>query len=117
MNKRDKIWIKSMDWCSKYWGCHQLPERSFFIGKYQFPICARCTGIILGYIISFIYSILYAKLNIVFAICFLIPMAFDGLLQFLTDYISNNAKRFITGILGGFGVIQIVKNIMLFIIE
>ncbi|MGG7175281.1 DUF2085 domain-containing protein [Clostridium neonatale] len=25
-------------------GCHQLPDRSFFIRSYQFPICARCTG-------------------------------------------------------------------------
>jgi uncharacterized membrane protein len=25
--------------------CHQIPERSFFWGAYQFPVCARCTGL------------------------------------------------------------------------
>ena len=25
--------------------CHQLPERSFHIGAFQLPVCARCVGI------------------------------------------------------------------------
>ena len=25
--------------------CHQRPERSFFWGAHQFPVCARCTGL------------------------------------------------------------------------
>ena len=25
--------------------CHQLPERSFHWGRWQFPVCARCTGL------------------------------------------------------------------------
>ena len=28
--------------------CHQLPERSFFVDGYQFPVCARCTGLYLS---------------------------------------------------------------------
>ena len=28
--------------------CHQRPERSFFIGGRQLPVCARCTGLYLG---------------------------------------------------------------------
>ena len=28
--------------------CHQRPERSFFIGAHQLPVCARCTGIYLS---------------------------------------------------------------------
>ncbi len=25
--------------------CHQLPERSFHWGQWQFPVCSRCTGL------------------------------------------------------------------------
>jgi uncharacterized membrane protein len=28
--------------------CHQLPERSFFWGGQQLPVCARCTGLYLS---------------------------------------------------------------------
>jgi uncharacterized membrane protein len=28
--------------------CHQRPERSFFWGPHQFPVCARCTGLYLS---------------------------------------------------------------------
>jgi len=28
--------------------CHQRPERSFFVGGKQLPICARCTGLYAG---------------------------------------------------------------------
>ena len=28
--------------------CHQLPDRSFFWGEQQFPVCARCTGLYLS---------------------------------------------------------------------
>jgi uncharacterized membrane protein len=28
--------------------CHQRPERSFFWGVHQFPVCARCTGLYLS---------------------------------------------------------------------
>jgi len=28
--------------------CHQLPERSFHLGEFQLPVCARCLGIYAG---------------------------------------------------------------------
>ena len=61
---KDKLWIKSMIWFDKYWGCHQLPERSFFFKGYQLPICARCLGIILGYILC-IFLLFYKMKQII----------------------------------------------------
>lgn len=40
-------------------GCHQMPERSFFIRGKQFPVCARCTGVFLGNIAAYVMFFIY----------------------------------------------------------
>ena len=47
----DKQWIRLME-LGEMLGCHQMPERSFFIKGFQFPVCARCIGVILSAIIA-----------------------------------------------------------------
>ena len=37
--------------------CHQRPERSFFLGSHQMPVCARCTGIYIGAAVAVILSV------------------------------------------------------------
>ncbi len=87
---------------AKYWRCHQLSERSFFVRGRQFHICARCTGIFTGYIFSLIFLILAGgKVITIFIICALI-MALDGFTQLWELRESNNILRFITGF--GFGL-------------
>ena len=57
--------------------CHRMPERSFFIRGYQFPVCARCTGFYISLIIYFIYTYFnFVNYNIpllIFAVILLIP--------------------------------------------
>jgi uncharacterized membrane protein len=36
--------------------CHQIPERSFHIGSYQLPLCARCTGMFLGAVTGLVFQ-------------------------------------------------------------
>ena len=38
-------------------GCHQMPERTFFYKGKQFPVCARCTGVIIGQSVALIIGI------------------------------------------------------------
>ena len=108
-----------MKFFSKYWGCHQLPSRSFFIGKYQFPLCARCTGIVLGIFLSLFllsYDIEVKDRFSVLQICILItPMIIDGFVQMLTTYESNNTKRLLTGGMFGVGICVLIFDLITYV--
>ena len=88
--------------------CHQRPDRCFkFHGK-PMPICARCFGFYLGLLIGiliplFIFEIYFINVNymLILMILCIIPLAIDGLTQFLGFRNSNNYLRFSTGILAG----------------
>lgn len=110
MNNQDVYWVRSMELCSKYCSCHQKPERSFFIKGYQFPLCARCTGIALGHIIALFIA---PFRSFRYCIGFLMfPLAIDGTAQYFTSYESNNCKRFITGLLYGFAFTSILSRLI-----
>lgn len=90
-------------WLPIIFGCHCIDSRSFWIKGKKFPICARCTGELVGIIISFFtYWIIHT--SVLFSLILMIPMVADGFLQLLTKYESNNIKRFITGILFGYAL-------------
>lgn len=96
-------------------GCHQRADRSFFINGYQFPVCARCTGVLIGYLITIPIIINYpVKLSQCFVFAFV--MLLDWLTQYYRICESTNIRRVISGIFGGFGVfaaeIIFVKHII-----
>ncbi len=91
--------------------CHRLPERSFFIKGKQFPICARCTGILIGYFLGLLWLIIGYSSNIFMGLMFFIPLIIDGVGQYKGKWISNNPRRFLTGILAGMATILLVKYI------
>ena len=113
---KDKLWIKSMIWFDKYWGCHQLPERSFFFKGYQLPVCARCLGIIVGYIIGIFLLLFDFKLSIYLSFLFMLTTLIDWSLQFFRILSSNNIRRLITGIFGGIGLMGIYYYLLLSLI-
>ncbi len=104
---RDKSFERWKKWMElgERTGCHQLPERSLFVGGYQMPVCARCTGVMLGYILA---VPLYIKFG------FKAGLSFFGCAAMLADWSlqkagikeSTNRRRFITGILGGIGILS-----------
>ena len=97
-------------------GCHQRADRSFSIGNYQFPVCARCTGILISTIIAYIVYFT-RKIKVDKCVWIIIPMIVDGTLQYFGICESNNKRRFITGLLGGFGCTCIRLNIFMNLIH
>ena len=99
------LWIKSMLLFQHYWGCHQIPARSFSAYGYQFPLCARCTGILAGEIAVIFILIAGYRISVIATISWMLPLIIDGSLQLLyVKYESTNLRRFITGALFGMGI-------------
>ena len=93
-----------MRFCRKYCGCHQMPERSYFIGEYQFPLCARCMGIVIGHAAGIAASCFHKSS---WKSLFLtLPLMADGCAQKFTSYESTNPRRLCTGILYGYGMMS-----------
>ncbi len=103
---RDKLWLKSMNTFAPT--CHQREDRSYHLGDYQFPVCARCQGVYIGYLVGLFFSnpLLIGLLPITYL---------EGYLQLKTDYNSTNPRRIITGILSGVGTTVLVKIIIILI--
>ena len=101
--------------------CRRKPERSFFIKGHQFPVCARCTGFYTGLIIFLIYdyffNIDYSLNLLIFSIILLIPTSIDGFTQLLNFRQSNNTLRFITGVIGGIGLIIFLKIVIQWLLK
>jgi uncharacterized membrane protein len=95
--------------------CHHIPERTFNIRGYYFPVCARCTGFYVGTFSYFIYVyfiyVQYTAVLILFAFLMIIPTFLDGYTQLIGSRESNNMLRLLTGLMGGIGLAIIVKSI------
>ena len=116
MENKEIKWINFMEYGHRI-GCHQMPERSFFISGYQFPVCARCTGVILGEIVAIILILLKININKPIAIGLLAIMGIDWFIQYIKILESNNFRRLITGILGGIGLTYFYYYLIFYIKE
>jgi uncharacterized membrane protein len=87
--------------------CHQLPERSYFIGAYKLAVCSRCTGLYAGFALTLIlYPLIRSLRNTAFpprSWLFLaaIPLAIDFSLTFFGVWENTHTSRFVTGLLLG----------------
>lgn len=101
--------------------CHQIPERSFFIKGHQFPVCARCTGFYAGLIAYLVwkhfYGLNYDLNTLIISIILMIPVAVDGFTQYFGPRESTNNLRFITGFIGGIGLIIFLKIIFRWVLS
>ena len=89
-----------------------MPEESFYYKQKQFPVCARCTGIIVGYCTIPLFYFGVIKISFLFIILLNIPLLIDSITQYIGYRESNNKLRLITGILTGFACSALVVIIV-----
>ena len=91
-------------WLPILFGCHCRPDRSFhFRDGTPFPICARCTGELVGILAGLAtWWAVHPPAGV--AAVLLVPLIADGLLQLCTPYESGNLRRLATGLLFGYGL-------------
>lgn len=112
-----KLWASMVTFfyeIGEYSGCHRMPERSFFYKGRQFPMCARCTGVCLGQFAAIIINI-FCRIPLRLSLVCLVTMGIDWSVQELKIKSSTNYRRFVTGILGGFGLFSIYIKIAKYI--
>ena len=114
MTVQDKVWLKLMEWGHAL-GCHQMESRSFSFHGYQFPLCARCTGVFIGELAAIVLIIAGVRLQLIAIAAGIGIMGLDWLIQYLEIRMSNNIRRLITGTLCGTGVTYIYFYVFRFI--
>lgn len=91
--------------------CHQLPERSFFLGGHQLPVCMRCSGTYLGAIITFLYFLVTGRLKrgrfpqtpiFLTILAFPFVMGIDVVTVNLGLRSANGDIKLLTGVFAGF---------------
>ena len=76
-------------------GCHQIPDRSFSWRGRQIPLCARCSGVLIGPLFVPLYY--YFGNPLIATVC-LSAFLVDVLSQLVGLRESNNWLRLVTGV-------------------
>lgn len=102
--------------------CHQLPERSLFAGTHQLPVCARDTGIYVGFVVSLALIALLDRgrrrtgvppawlLGVGAALG--LAMLWDGFTSYAGLRETTNLLRLVTGVGAGFALTLAVAPIL-----
>ena len=116
LNAPPDSWLGKAKWIG-YALCHQMPDRSFFAHEHQYPLCARCTGMYLGFTTGVLWLLLRKRAKaarlppepiVVMLVGFIILMGIDGVNSTISIipgapqlYTTTNIHRLITGTLYG----------------
>jgi uncharacterized membrane protein len=102
--------------------CHQLPARSFFGGGVQVPVCARDTGIYVGFVVSLLVmaaldrgrhrSDLPKAGVLLLGALMVAVMAWDGVTSYAGLRTTTNDIRLATGLAAGWALPLIVAPLV-----
>jgi len=99
--------------------CHQLDERSFFVAGHKFAVCARCTGIYVGFAAAALCYPLLCSLRQTdtpprkWLFIAAAPLALDVSLTVFGIWENTHLSRFLTGaLLGAVAVFYIMPGLI-----
>jgi uncharacterized membrane protein len=87
--------------------CHQIPERSFYIAGYPLAVCARCTGLYVGFAVAVAFYPLTTSLKRThtperkWLFIAAAPLGIDFALGFFGIWENSHLSRLLTGLLLG----------------
>jgi uncharacterized membrane protein len=90
--------------------CHQMTDRSFAFGGMALPVCARCTGLFLGFALTLAALLVIYRRDAVrppswkttgLMFLLVLPMLLDGVSSYAGLRQTSNAVRLATGSLAG----------------
>lgn len=90
--------------------CNGIADRAPQILGICFPLCYRCTFVIISFFIT-LFLIYKKEISIKYIWLLLLPLIIDGCLQTFLMIESHNIRRSITGMLFGIAMAFIVKRI------
>lgn len=99
--------------------CHQTPERSFYVAGYPLAVCARCTGLYVGFAAAVAFYPVMTSLKrtdtperkwLFIAVA---PLAIDFALGFFGVWENTHLSRSLTGaLLGAVSVVFILPGLV-----
>lgn len=87
--------------------CHQLPERSLYLGEHQLAVCSRCFGVYSGLLAGLLIYPLWRRIdNIeplprIWLFLSLVPIGIDWSLTVFGIWENTHASRLLTGLILG----------------
>ncbi len=93
--------------------CHQMPDRTLHYGGRAMPVCARDTGLFMGFAVcSIVLLLVYRRSGarypswrkLLCLVVFIIPTFVDAVTSYAGARESSNALRLVTGACAGAGI-------------
>lgn len=87
--------------------CHQLPERSLYLGEHQLAVCSRCFGVYSGLLAGLLIYPFWRRIdNIeplprIWLFLSLVPIGIDWSLTVFGIWENTHASRLLTGLILG----------------
>jgi uncharacterized membrane protein len=116
-----ELFDSAMHWLG-YGLCHQIPARSLFGGGVQLPVCARDTGIYVGFVLSLLVmaaldrgrrrSELPPMPVLAIGGALVLAMAWDGVTSYAGLRATSNDLRLATGLMCGWALPMVVVPLL-----